>query len=280
MNKPNLQVIIFTFFSLCFFFSSETSAQLEKEYTYLDNSLEFREFLGHKLSQQDWAAEQGTDAMMARGADLTNKKLKGFIVENNESHWTLSYIGKRKFSEGVYYQINISTDKIIQDSYKDYSDKPVKLTDWQKSIFRATKTAKEADLLLCSNTYNSVVLPLTLGETKYLYTYLLAASNKPNYTVLGGHHRFIINENGNKIIQHKAHTKSCLNGEMIESIESQVVSHLNDPTPNEFHIYMSYLYDMPFYVWTPDGSLWKIHAGKITPVDTQEDGLKQQSPDN
>ncbi len=270
----------FQFVTISIFFTIgitiESSAQIKKEYSHLDNSIEFREFMGHKLAQQDWAAEVGTDALIALGANLKHKKLKGFIVENNETHWTLSYIGKRRFSEGIYYQINVTHQEIVKNSYKDYSDKPIKLTDWQKSIFRATETAMMTNILLCSNNYNPVVLPLSLGDTQYLFTYLLAASNQPDLVILGGHHRFIISQDGNKILQHKAHTKSCLSGEMIDSANSQVVTHLNDPIPNEIHIYISYLYEIPIYVWTPDQSLWQVSEGKITAVDTEKSNSEQQ----
>jgi len=281
MNQPVFQSLLFTFIILMLCFTFESNAQLDNEYTHLDYSIEFREFLGHRLSQQDWAAEVGTDALLAAGANLKHKKLVGFIVENNETHWTLSYLGKRNFSQGIYYQIEVTTQGPVKQTFKDYSDKPVKLTDWQKSIFRASKTAMKTDLLLCSNNYNSVVLTLTLGETKYLYTYFLAASNKPNISIMGGHHRFILNADGKKILQHKAHTKSCLTSEIIGNSSALGVTHFNDTIPNELHIYMSYLYEMPvFVIIAEDESKWLVQEGKITAVDSEIDGSDQQSPNN
>lgn len=274
MKSFNSSVMLFTA-SLLWCLS--VHAELEEHYLPLDNSVEFREMLGHLLAQQDWAAEVGTDALKDLGADLYNKKLQGFIVEHNETHWTLSYLGKRGFSTGIYYQINITHEGPVLDSYQNHSASPVKLDDIQKSIHRAVKTAGDADKLLCSQTYNPVVLPLTLGDQSYLYTYLLAATNQQGITVMGGHHRFIISENGKKIVQHKAHTNSCLTMEQQEDSAAQVVTHFNDTIPNEIHIYMSYLYDTPLYVMiTADQTLWKVLEGKITLVtDEQEDDTER-----
>ncbi|HHL32403.1 MAG TPA: hypothetical protein ENJ41_07430 [Oceanospirillales bacterium] len=214
----------------------------------------------------------GTDAIIRLGADLANPNLLAFITESNERSWILSFIGKRKKSQGLYYQIEITTDGPVDNSYISYK-KPKKLSKTQKQIFNATQLAKSQDYLRCSKQYNNAALFVTFGKKKYIYVYLIAASNVVGMDVAGGHHRFLIDPRKNKIIQHDPHTKSCLTSKLAADTKLTVVTHLTSKTPNEFHIYMSYLHNMPIYVKTTmNDKLWKVYNGKISIAQDDEDG--------
>lgn len=242
--------------------------------------IETNQQLGLLLSQQDWAAAVATDAIISLGADLSvsNKNLKAFIVENKEQSWLFSYIGKRGFTLGIYYQIEIDMNGPIDKTYK-YFKKPQKLTSQQKLIFNATQLAKKQNFKRCTSTYNNVALPHIAEDGKIdFYIYLLAATNNPDLNVGGGHHRFLIDPTKNKVIEHYSHSNDCLLSATDKGATSLVFTHMTSNVPNEFHIYMSYLYKIPVYVLTMNnGIIWKVYNGEINAIEFTNDKNKSVS---
>ena len=260
-------------------FSFNVSSQEDNLKPYID-SIQTNELLGHLLSQQDWAAEVGTDAIIRLGADLTNKKLKAFIVEKLENSWLLSFIGKRKFSNGIYYQIEVSLKGPIDTSYKNH-EKPINLTKYQKSLFKATQLAKKQEIMKCSSSYNNSAIPLIREDgTTHFYVYMLAATNDSTINIGGGHHRFLIDPNKNNIVEHFQHTNTCLNSTSNKDATSLVFTHFTSDVPNEFHIYMSYLNELPIYVLTMENKIiWKVFEGKIILIENPNEGNNKSIQD-
>ena len=97
---------------------------------------------------------------------------------------------------------------------------------------------------------------------------MLAATNDRTINIGGGHHRFLIDPNENNVVEHYQHTNSCLNSVSNKDYTSLVFTHITSETPNEFHIYMSYLYKLPIYVLTIKNEIiWKVFKGKITAIE-------------
>lgn len=264
---------------LCLMIVSAVSySQEDKRLLPYKAEISLNEVLGHLLSQQDWAAEVGTDAIIRLGADLTNKNLKEFIVEKMENNWMFSFVGKRRLSYGIYYQIEVSNKGPIDESYKAYS-KPIKLSKQQKRMFKATQLAKKQDFKRCSDNYNNATINLgNLDGTQTFFVYLLAATNDKTINIGGGHHRYLIDSKKNTVKKHYQHTNSCLNSITNEEATSLVFTHFTSETPNEFHIYMSYLYKMPIFVLTLDNEIiWRVLDGKIEAVEFPNDNNKDIS---
>ncbi len=255
---------------VCLIISFNVFAQVDKRLEPYLQTIEVNQQLGHLLSQQDWAAEVATDAIIRLGADLSisNKKLKAFIVERQEYTWVFSYIGKKGFSLGIYYQIEVDINGPIEETYHFYK-KPKKLTQHQKLIFKATQLAKKQEFKKCTSSYNNVAIHL-IGEKgkDNFYIYLLAATNNPNLNIGGGHHRFLIEPQKKEVKEHYSHSNDCLLSTTNKGATSLVFTHMTSDVPNEFHIYMSYLYKMPLYVLTVNnGIIWKVNKGKIEVIE-------------
>ncbi|MBL4772343.1 MAG: hypothetical protein JKX98_01665 [Alcanivoracaceae bacterium] len=263
----NSTIKIYLFLSLLIFVLNVHS-QVNEKIKPFELTIAVNEALGVTLSQQDWAAEVGTDAIIRLGADLSNKKIKAFIVEIKEQSWLLSFIGKKKVSLGIYYQIEIDSNGPKDETYIKLP-KPMKLSKQQKLIFKATELAKKQEFLRCTNSYNNVALSV-FGEDglQKFYIYMLAATNKAGVNIGGGHHRFLIDPKKNKVIEDYAHTKDCLIDTLSKETTALVFTHITSEVPNEFHVYMSYLYNLPIYIFTTNNKIiWKVFDGKIVPID-------------
>jgi hypothetical protein len=104
-----------------------------------------------------------------------------------------------------------------------------------------------------------VVLPgALLGERGHL-VYALAATIEPNEVVIGGHHRFLVSEDGNTVLKEQPLSKSCLTLERQGNIDWFTVSSLM-PFPNESHFFVSLLYRAPLYL-AIGRRLWEIDPG-------------------
>ncbi len=265
---------------VCLIISFNVFAQVDKRLEPYLQTIEVNQQLGHSLTQQDWAAEVATDAIIRLGADLSisNKKLKAFIVERKEHSWVFSYIGKKGFSLGVFYQIEVDINGPIDETYHFYK-KPKKLTHLQKLIFKAVQLAKKQEFKKCTSSYNNVAIHLIgeKGEDSF-YIYLLAATNNTDLNIGGGHHRFLIDPKKKKVIEHYSHSNDCLQSTLNKDTTSLVFTHMTSDVPNEFHIYMSYLYKMPLYVLTiNNGIIWKVNNGKIEVIEFSNEKNKSIS---
>ncbi|MES2693266.1 MAG: hypothetical protein V4773_07310, partial [Verrucomicrobiota bacterium] len=99
----------------------------------------------------------------------------------------------------------------------------------------------------------------------------LAATTDPNAVLAGGHYRFTVSKEGDKIEQADELFRSCLtvpkNGPGVpkgSNVAALYMTTLVSNLPQETHIFLSLLHKLPFMVGTPDSKKWRIEGGRLS----------------
>ena len=241
-------------------------------------SVAYAEIFGLELSRQDWAVEVATDRVRVLGADFSQSDL-GWIAERAESSWKVSYLSKKSGQPRVLFSIDVTAEGPQDSSYPGDSVGK-ELTESQLALVNARLTAvsylSNSDGLRCSENFNWVVIPFFDDDKRFFLVYLMASSSKAGLQVLGGHHKFKISQDGLNVVEHTPHTKACMTVEAPKESKAIVVTHLTSAAPNEFHVYMSYLYRMPVYVKGPDEVIWAVEGHKLRIVEGGSDGAENE----
>ncbi len=238
----------------------------------------YAEVFGLELSRQDWAVEVATDRAKALGADLAQSDL-GWIAERFEDSWKVSYLSKKGGQPSILFSIDV-TSKGPQDSSYPGDLVGKELTARQLALLNARLTAttyvSNSEILRCTKNFNWVVIPFTDDEKEYFWVYLTAASDQAGVQVLGGHHKFKVSGDGLGVLEYHPHTKACMTVEAKNDSKAIMVTHLTSAAPNEFHVYMSYLYRMPVYVKGPDNAIWAVEGHKLRIVKVASDEAAEE----
>jgi hypothetical protein len=146
---------------------------------------------------------------------------------------------------------------------------PAPLDARDTAMVVARQTAAGQPFMICSDRYNTVVLPAsTVGKNGWL-VYLLAATTKPGVVVFGGHHRFLITPDGRSALEHQPLSRSCLTSPPPEMppgarLESSFVTHLVTDTPTEVHVFLSLSHRLPIVVGVAHrNELWRVEGRRI-----------------
>jgi hypothetical protein len=97
--------------------------------------------------------------------------------------------------------------------------------------------------------------------------YALAATEKPDEVVLGGHFRVSVSGDGDKVEQVDSLSRTLnavrKKGPDATTAEGLWTIQLVSEKPVETFIYLSNLNRLPIFVGTPDRTIWKVEHGKI-----------------
>jgi len=117
---------------------------------------------------------------------------------------------------------------------------------------------------------NTIVIPSDTGEGQFLY--VMSATKRPDLAIVGRHFRFNVSEDGRSLSDTVSFSNSCLGLSKATPNGAQPVglmtSHVKTAYPQEHHVFLSLVHDIPLYVMTTQNDqLWKIDGTKIKPVD-------------
>lgn len=146
------------------------------------------------------------------------------------------------------------------------------LSESQLAQYRARSLALESITRPASRRYNCVILSDPEGDGFLVYA--LAATTEANAVMVGGHYRFSISRDGQRLERSDELFKSFMvlstkpkDMPTGASIAALTMTTLVSDMPLETHVYLSLLHRMPFYVGTPDEHVWKVENGKMEVVD-------------
>lgn len=127
--------------------------------------------------------------------------------------------------------------------------------------------------------YNLVALPDVEGDGFLVYA--LAATRDPNLVVVGGHYRFTVSGDGEKILLAEKLFRSFLVLDKRQVPEGSgnclFATHLGWDTPAETHVFLTLLHAQPLHVATKNGDLWRIEKGnmrRVGHVEIASDGVR------
>ena len=229
------------------------------------------EKLGVAIYEQDIRAATATDMLFAKVTNPVAAGLRGWIVEGDAKSMLVRFIRQTDNGFEAYYDVLFKgKNKPVLQVPKDR-----KLTSVQLAQYKARTLALKNIKRPVSKNYNCVILPDP--EKDGFLVYALAATTNPYDVMVGGHYRFTISKDGEKLLQSDELFKTLIvmSKKPKElppgaTLTALTMSTLVSDMPLETHVYLSLLHKMPFYVATPNNEktpLWKVENGKIEKVD-------------
>lgn len=215
--------------------------------------------LGRAIYLQDVAAARATDAMLAMTEGQPDPHVRGWVTLETNWGYRVQFVAPSDAGLLVLYEVDVPRwgGKVRTRTLRP----PEPASTEAELQFRAREAVLKWGFRSCSRTYNTVVLPgELLGQRGHL-VYALAATTDPGKLVIGGHHRFLVSEDGTTVLAELPLSKDCMTLERREDAVGITVSSLVQPVPNEGHYFVSLLYGMPLHV-SAGGRLWSVDPGK------------------
>jgi hypothetical protein len=232
------------------------------------------ERLGRAIFEQDGLAAQATDVLFAQHLDLAKEGLHGWIIDFSTSPNRVDFVRDHEGTLEAAYEIAFS-----MDSKPRFSALPAHaLAADELAQFNARNLVLRNIEKPCSRSYNTVVLKEPNSDRWLVWA--LAATNKPNVILFGGHYRFTISRDGTSIVSRDALSRSCLEVDAKpkqQANEQPVGLYVTNPVsemPLETHVYLSLLFRTPIFVGTSDRAVWSVDHGHMTRVNAESPALK------
>lgn len=222
------------------------------------------EKLGVAIFEQDIRAAKATDLLFAKKIDPAKVGLRGWIVEGDAKSMLVRFVTEKDGNVEAFYDVSFvgrKTPTIAQPQN-------TQLTVSQRAQFKARTLAAKSITRPASRNYNLVILPDP--EREGLLVYALAATTEPNSIMVGGHYRFTVSQDGERIEQSDELFRSFMvlskkpkdlpPGAIPQALwMTTLVSNL----PLETHVYLSLQHETTFVVGTPDSHVWEVGKGKM-----------------
>jgi hypothetical protein len=242
--------------------------------------------IGARLFIHDVAAWRATDELMGRSVMERDPRLRGWLTDEIDGGEIIvvTFIGEEDGRPMALYRVNVPTVDGSPRYEALKQAQPLKAS--QLARWKARVAAMEAlpPQDRCSSNYNTVVLPFDSASGDLLRVYLFAATEKSAVMVTGGHFRYEFSADGERLINRRAFTKSCLevstkpagDGKELEGV---FLTHPLDPTPTEVHVFLSRSLGTPIYLATTQNELlWLVNGLGIELLDApKETGGQQES---
>lgn len=188
-------------------------------------------------------------------ADVQKKGLAGYIVEPADGKILLvSYYGVQEGKAFAMARYWVRDDKVEHGGFLEDGDDAA-LSSLAQKLVKARSAvlgvALEQRPLRCTTgNFNTVVLPPRADGS--IPVYLLSSAVEPGIFPAGGHHRYVMGENG-EILSSRAFSKGCVNigsSDASKRLTSFVLSHGLDPQPTEMHVFLNRVMQIPLVIIT------------------------------
>ncbi|MEO9763275.1 MAG: hypothetical protein ABJF49_06130 [Marinomonas sp.] len=213
---------------------------------------------GQALYNYDRAAWLATDAMLEAIKDPAGEGLRGWIVEEEETSWRVTFYkgeggGYAGVFEGIFDGQKLTSSGRVPSDRAPFDAK-------QTALVKARDAVKDVELQRCSSQpFNLVIMPTGKADGG-LFVYYLVPQSKADAVHLGGHYRFEVRD-GEQVDMRKF-TNSCieLGGAEVEEETKPaalMISHILDRVPTEIHVFSTFALRTPIYVSTTQNKgLW------------------------
>jgi len=226
---------------------------------------EIREFdiptlekLGRELSRRDAMAARASDLVLAKHPELKKGPLLEWVTDLSNG-------------EGVYWIVDTKPQptpvyRVVGDRIEDIHGKP--LPPAIQTRYRARRNVIKAVLPKLNGAYGAHYNFEVLNDPDGggFLVYALAATNKRDEMLIGGHFRVTVSADGSTVERIDDLSKGLMrfkleSGQKLELNASAQAVNSNHPV--ETFVYSSYLYHVPMFVGTKDKAYWVVNDGKI-----------------
>ena len=215
--------------------------------------------LGKLIFEHDRAAALATDELSSIGL-RSDKRVRGWVTEPTDHGITVTVVGLTEGSTPAALY-SVKTDQSgtpIGSPIKN--PEPIALTDTQMALYQARSNALKSTFEPCSKSYNTVALATDSG----ISVYLLPGTTDSNVVPIGGTYKVDYDQKGEKLLETRGYTKSCIALQKDEKSVGMMITHLLDSFPTEVHVYWSLWANSPMYVGiVQNKNLWAVSEGNL-----------------
>lgn len=218
--------------------------------------------LGRAMYLQDQAAASATDILLAQVPDLSAYPVEGWIVSMEDGGHVITFVGTHQGELRAMFAVRPEASDVRRLNDLGYR----RLTEEEEGQFKARKTTLGLISQWCSDSYNSIILPAPGGNAQLIYW--MAATSEPNVALVGGHYRFTVSNDWQRVEREEQLFSSCLRlgtKGMPENAALFAAQPLSD-APLETHVFLQLQLKKAFVVQTENDALWEITNGVISPV--------------
>jgi hypothetical protein len=268
-QKVALIVLAAVFAQFC---RSEESVPRELPPQEEQAALRKAEATGLAIYKHDHAAAVATDALGALGVLKSDKRLRGWLTEEQGEGVLVTFFGAEADEAlKAFYRVSVSKGGEVTGSPQELKV-PEALTQFESSAAPARTFAAAYSFQRCAEQYNTVVLPADSAATPSWVVYLLPATTDALRIPLGGAHRLELDATGKSLISERGFTRSCVvlgdpKGDPKRRPTMLVATHLMDPVPTEIHVFWNLWTGIPLDILTTsNGKIWNLSNGHISLV--------------
>lgn len=219
------------------------------------------EVTGLAIYRHDHAAAVATDAVMKLRAFRKDKRVNGWLTEEQQDQIVVTFIDK---TPAALYRVTVSKEGAAGPVTA--LESPAQLTAYESGAATARSAALASGIQPCSKSYNSVVLPSADQSGKNWMVYLLPGTTKNNVVPIGGTYR--VETSSANVVGQRGFTRTCIALQTDPRAVGLMITHLLDPIPTEAHVFWSLWAKKPIYVATPpNGTVWAVEGNRIRLVE-------------
>jgi hypothetical protein len=230
------------------------------------------EATGLTIYKHDHAAAVATDALGALGIFKSDKRIRGWITEQQGEGILVTIIsGDANEVPQALYRVIVSKEGEVTGPPQELKV-PEALTEFESDAAEARLFAAKYSFQPCVDRYNTVVLPADSSATPNWVVYLIPGTQDALRIPLGGAHRLELDATAQHLINERGFTRSCLvlgdpKGNAKQRPVMLVASHLLDAVPTEIHVFWNLWSGIPLDIMTPPyGTIWNLSKGHISLV--------------
>lgn len=201
--------------------------------------------------------------------DPEEERIVGFVTQQRSDGFTVRFV--RPGQAGLEAVVDAVFDnELLLPALKSVAGQSLTPAEFAQAKARQ-KVASDVQTR-CNGRYNTLVAEEPNGQR--LLVYGIAISDTPDRIMVGGHVRFTVSPDGERLERIEPLSSSCaiVGRDQFESAADSdgtkgvgMRSPLAD-VPLETHALMSLLYEVPLFVVTADQAMWKVQQGRMTKV--------------
>ena len=246
-----------------------------------DARIAFIEQRGREIFGRDMAAWLATDSLTATNEDLDALGVRGWVtvplpvdgLTQDEMGVPLYQVSFFSGDEGNYRKVFMvavmGAQVISQAAFFDPVERPELSADEIAAVSaRQAAIGSRADLVMCSSSINTVVIPTDDGHD----VYLLGAETEPGRVLMGGHYLVRVGKDG-ELSTPERFTNSCVTVQKQENALAIFTTDVLHDTPTEIHVFKALSHDIQIYVsTTANNTTWNVAGDTIRRMPAKSGG--------
>jgi hypothetical protein len=235
-------------------------------------ALQRAEAAGLTIYKHDHAAAVATDALGALGIFKSDKRIRGWITEEQGEGILVTIISADATeAPQALYRVSVSKEGQVTGPPQELKV-PQALTEFESGAAAARLFAAKYSFQPCAERYNTVVLPADSSASPNWVVYLIPGTQDALRIPLGGAHRLELDATAQHLLSERGFTRSCLvlgdpKGNAKQRPVMLATTHFMDPVPTEIHVFWNLWTGIPLDILTPpNGTVWNISKGHTSLV--------------